>query len=196
MTELEKPTMSLNALLQALTDADEAGATVFDPAQIVGDLRDKVDAIHHVLTRLKSQETWAREMAKPFQKAAQSLARNYDNLRDYVSFSMKENNFESLPGNQFKVRRRDSQPALQMLKDEPSVLDYQAFPDYVEPVRGYRWKPTAIKDALVAGKLRFDDETQAFAKLTFGIWPEFVPNTPDKIQNKKKKVKNEPATTP
>ncbi len=181
----EKPKVRLIDLLRLMTDFDNAVAQDFNPEEIVGDLRDKVDDIKHVLDRLEGQERWCRDRAAPFQKAAQAIARNRERLKNYVVWAMQQEHFQAVPGNEWKARLQDNPASLEMLQPEPTALDYRDYPDYVEPIRRYEWKTSAIKEALAAGKLTFGEEKKPFAKLNIGQHVRFDINPPAKIEGKK-----------
>ena len=192
MTTETQEKMTLAKLLQALNEADNAVALDFDPESVVGELRDKIDAIHTVLTRLEGGETWCRNMAKPFQAKAKALQHNRERLEDYVVYTMQQQHFESLPGDMLMVRLRNNPTALKMLKGLPDALDYMNYPEYVEPIRGYAWRTDKIKEDLKTGKLVFPapnegEESKAFAMLTQGQRAEFIPNVPQSFETKKGK---------
>lgn len=194
------PKHSLADLLRLLSESDEALAINIDPAQVVGDLKDKVDAIKVVLDRLKFQETWCRQRAAPFLSAAQSCKSNHDRLKEYVAFTMSANGFEELPGATQRIKMQRSPPSLAFTQPEANVVDFVKYPTYVTMHRSYyTWNTseveTALKDKMAQ---QLDDETMKtirefsdpsipFAKLTFGSHPRFYLNKPAELPPKKKK---------
>ncbi len=190
-----KPKMSLEALLTTIQAFDDGMMTDIDPAQIVGDLKDKVDAIKSVLDRLKFQALWCAQQAEPFVKAGQACKNNMERLREYVTFVMKTKEFEELPGNAFKVVMHDNQPSLEIIKIECDATDFQKYPTYVNQVRRYEWNKEAIKTALVDArdKLLAKDPAAAAARIYYNDTIPFAKLTIDshfKIQI------NKPVTVP
>ena len=165
----------------------------FDPAAFVQELHDKVDAVHSVIGRMETVAGWLKAVAKPLTSKASALMNNRERLRDYVTHALlteracrlelgESLHGVSLPGNMFKVRLRESPPALQI--DRPATAeDYERFPNFVSMIRSYSWNSEKIKHSL-------QDKTLPDgipAHLTVGHWPEFVANVPEKLESKRKK---------
>ncbi len=168
--EIEKPKMSLEALLTTIQAFDDGMVANIDPAQVVGELKDKVDAIKSVLDRLKFQAQWCAQQAEPFVKAGQACKNNMERLREYVTFVMKTKEFTELPGNAFKVVMHDNQPSLEIMKTECDAIDFMQYPAYVEQIRRYEWNKEAIKTALVTARNALIEKAPSAANLrTFGI---------------------------
>lgn len=174
----EKPKLTLVILLAALNQVDNMAAVEFDPKELIGDIRDKIDDINYVLTHLESEEKRLRDLAAPFTKKAQAISRNYDRLEAYVAWAMEEQRFKELPGHAFKVELQENPPAMQTTRPA-TAADYLAHPDLVELVREYRWRNAEVKAALLDGRLTFP-EGEAFAKITRGKKPAFKPNVESK----------------
>lgn len=185
----EQPKMRLIDLLRVMSDFDNAVVQEFKPEEIIGDIRDKVDDIQHVLKRLEAQEKWFKDLAAPFQKAARAANNNRERLKAYVTWAMQQEHFQAVPGNIWKARLQDNPAALEMLQSEPTALDYRDHPDFVVPIRGYAWKTDAIKGALAAGTLKFSEDEKPFAKLTVDQHVRFDLNTPAKLPAKKERKK-------
>lgn len=159
---------------------DEIAAESFDPAQIVGDLRDKVDALQNVISRMEHVGDWLRATAKPILERARQIESNRQNLRTYVAESMKNQNLEKVPGHAYYVRLRES-PVSLVLEREPKAEDIVIWPHYVTLEQQMTWNKTAIKEDLLAGMLHGFP-----AKIVCGVWPEFRLNVPEKLERKKK----------
>lgn len=199
----EKPKPTLAAILAAMQIFDEAVAVDFDPAEVVGDLRDKVDAIKRVIDRLDFQAEWCRQQAEPFLKAAKALESNVGRLRDYVLYHMQEGLFTELPGNQYRAVLQNNPPSLELLGTGCSKLDFERYPNYVEHVDHFRWKNAEIRDALISKRndLReecesngleapnsrtFRSESLPFAQLRISQRLRFLPNPPEGAKKGKK----------
>lgn len=181
-------------LLQALSSFGIAMTPVkLDPEKLVGDLRGKVDAIKYVLDRMEAEEKLCREQAKPWNKAATALKKNHERLKDYVEYWMKREGFEELPGNTRRAFLKNEAERLEMLKGAPDVFDYQRYPDYVKPVRGYAWDHEKIEADLKSGKLVFpppaegEEPRPPFAKLVRGQHVEFPIKKPPMLEKASKR---------
>ncbi len=142
--------MNLAELLAALSDLDEAASVEFDPAQIVGDLKDKVDAIHAVLGRLDSESDRLSGIASQFTKASNSVANNRKRLEAYLLRQMQENGFEKLPGTIWRAQLQKKPPAL-IVEREANAEDAVQLPALVVRTISYRWDKGAVKELLSAG---------------------------------------------
>lgn len=201
MTDLEAPKQTLAELLRQLTEADEAVAVAMDPAQIIGDLRSKVDAIKSVIDRLKFQEEWCRQQAAPFMDAAHACKTNRERLNDYVAFTMRANNFLELPGNAFRIKMQNNPASLIITKiTEADAQDFEKYPNYVRMVRYYEFDKNAIKTALIdklktvqetegeprVPRAEFADPSIPMAKLTLGTHPRYYVSKPELPPKEKK----------
>jgi len=181
-------------LLHALSSFGLAMTPVkLDPEKLVGDLRDKVDSIKYVLDRLESEEQLCREQAKPWNKAATALKKNYDSLKTYVEYWMRREGFEELPGNTRRAFLKNNAARLEMLKPAPDVFDYQRYPDYVKPVRGYVWNADKIEADLKSGVLAFpppaegEEPVPPFARLVQDKHVEFPIKKPPMLEKASKR---------
>lgn len=154
-----------------------------DPAELVGAVKDKVDAIEFVDSASEKMAELLKARAKPFTDKARAILANRERLRDYVCRVMKEHSFERIPGNNFQVSLRNSPPALKM--DRPATVhDLEKFGEkYVDLQRIYVWKNERIKADLLAG---IEIEGMP-AKITRGNWPDFSPHVPEQLERKGKK---------
>lgn len=171
----ERPHMTLEGILSHMeaSDLDLADVPV-DWRQALGeDLRDKVDAIEYVLALLRHREAFWKERADGPLKRARAAKRNSESLRAYVAETMERHKFQALPGHEHRVQLYDSQPALEILRPA-TALDFQNFPDFVEPVREYRWRTDTIKAALESGQFA----SCPFANLTVSKFVKFHPVKP------------------
>jgi hypothetical protein len=178
----KSPSFSFAQYLEALQAADEALTLPIDPAQLVGDLRDKVDSIKYVIDRFEAFAEFMKVRIAPLMKARQSAENNRDRLRSYLAINMTQHNFQEVPGREYRIALQESQPSLEVTR-QPTAADYLAAPELVELVKSYRWKNDVIKDALMAG------DTYEFARLNKGKHVKFYPaRAVDKPAKKKKGV--------
>jgi hypothetical protein len=198
-----KPKRRLIDLLKLLSDADAEALTEFDPAEVVGELKDKIDAIYEISQRLEQVESWNRLQAEPFLQFAKRAKSNRERLREYVTYAMQSEKFDVLPGLRFKAVMQPNPPALVVMQSEPTALDFKNLPQYVRVVRRYEWDTAAIKDALLlkarelAGpEADITDEHHeqaavalfgevAVARITVGKHVRFRPNPPAVLESKK-----------
>lgn len=176
-------------LVTALAQSEDALADPnFDPEQLLGDLRDKVDGCQAVIERMETVSTFLRLMVAPIAKRASTLMTNRARLRDYIGRVMEEQKFHALPGQMWKLRLRESNPALEITREAPcGPQDYADFPGFVVMTRSYSWDNAKIKDALLNDPKSIPPELPA--RIIRGCWPEFVPNVPEQLETKKKRKK-------
>lgn len=146
----QKP-LSLDELLLALSSLDDAATLEFDPAQIVGDLKGKVDAIHTVIGRLDAEQDRLAGIASQFSKAAAGVYNNARRLEAYLLASMQKHNYEKLPGELFRVQVQSGADALDVERN-PSADDYVKDPDLVTRKVSYAWNKDKAKEKLLAGE--------------------------------------------
>ncbi len=142
--------MILTELLAALSDLDNAAGFDFDPASVVGDVRDKVDAIKTVLGRLKMEAERLDEIGRDIRRAADQVERNHQRLEEYLLTSMRGEGFDKLPGNLWRVQIQKKPPAL-LVERLPTADDVLAMPELVERKIEYRWRKDDIKKFLTEG---------------------------------------------
>lgn len=155
--------MKLRELLGRLQDIDDdLLPEEFDPAQIVGDIKDKVDAIKWRLDEWAAQAKMIEEeYLKPLAQKKAAILGKAERLKDYVRFQMVTNGFEKLPGEMFRVQVQDSPPSVDT-KEFADARMYLNYPEYVVQETTYKWNKEALKDALNGG------EVLTFAELKRG----------------------------
>ncbi len=161
--------MNLTDLLAALSNLDDAPHVEFDPAQVVGDVREKVDAIHKVLGRLAAERDRLREDADELAKASSQVERSRQRLFEYLQFSMLAQGFEKLPGNTWRVQFQKSTPALE-LEREANVDDFIATAALVRRTVTYAWNKDKVKELIAAG------ESFPHGRIVQGQHLRFYPN--------------------
>lgn len=179
---VETPKRTFGALLEALTTAEEFLADPnFDPATLLGDIRDKVDSIHLVEQRMERVAGYLRDLARPLAARASALTANRERLRAYVVNEMSLQSIERVPGHAFAVRLRDNSTASLKIR-AAGPADKLAFPDFVIAERSYYWDGEKVKAALAAGTA----PEGLPGELERGQWPEFIPNVPVQLERPKK----------
>jgi hypothetical protein len=146
--------MTLRELLGKLRDIDDdLLPEEFDPAEVVGDIKDKVDAIKWRL------DSWAasakmieEEYIKPLKQKQAALLGKAERLKEYVQHQMITNGFEKLPGEMFRVQVQNS-PMSVVTKDFANANYYLNYPEFVVQKTTYDWNKEALKDALDKGEV-------------------------------------------
>lgn len=139
---------TLSELSSALIALDEEmDAEAFDPATLVGDLKDKVDSIKFKIDEWEAQaknleENWI----KPLAQKKKMLEKKAEKLREYCVFVLKRDDLEMLPGNAFSLKIRKSE-AVEVDRD-PNVLEAFEFVDLVNTNVTYSWKKKALAEKL------------------------------------------------
>lgn len=151
---MESKSKSLNEILAALAQIDdELPPDDFDPATVIGNVKDKVDAIKWRIDKWESDAKMIREQwIKPLNDRVASLLRKSEKLSEYVKQQMIMHNFEKLPGNMFTAALRKNPPSLK-LAAEPTADLFLDFPEYVKqlPVE-YEFDKERLREDLKAGK--------------------------------------------
>lgn len=142
--------MTLDDLLSQLSILDMAGDVDFDPTQVVGDLREKVDAIRTVLARLKNEHERLLHDAQELLDSARAVKNNSERLKEYVRYSMETHGFEKIPGNLWCLQLQRAAPALETTAEANADMAVK-FPDLVKRTVIYAWDKKAIKDAMAKG---------------------------------------------
>jgi hypothetical protein len=142
---------TLETILARLSDLDNAQVDVeFDPAEVVGELAQKVDAIKTVIDRLEKESERLDEAATSFAMASSAVKNNAKRLRNYVQYSMQSHGFEKLPGTLWRMQLQNSAPALKTTKD-PDAENAVYMPEFVRRKVIYSWDKDAIKESLAKG---------------------------------------------
>lgn len=150
---------SLRELVTAIVEHENALASPLDPAEIVGDIRDKVDAIKAVLDEFESTAKGLKLKAKRLRTTIKAIENNHKRLKEYVRFQMQENHFEKLPGNDYYVRLQNRATRIEFARI-PDDIDFIKYSKYVRISRSYSWDEEMVARDLGNGTL----ETCEFAR--------------------------------
>jgi hypothetical protein len=143
---------TLSELSRALIEADEVmDPDEFDPALLVGELKDKVDSVKWKIDQWEAeakalQENWI----EPLLARQKALKTKADKLREYCAFVLKRDELEVLPGNAFALKLRKSESVEVDL--EPTAQDALRY-DFVRTKITYAWDKKAL-----AAKLKAKEE--------------------------------------
>jgi len=140
----------------------------FDPALVVGDVKDKVDAIKWRIDQWEAEAQAIKDgWIKQLTAKANALLAKKEKLGAYLKEQMIAHEFEKLPGHMFTASIRKNPPSVKLTTEATADL-YLDFPELVEelPVE-YRFRKDKIKEELKAGKV------VPFARLEQGQRVEF-----------------------
>ncbi len=131
------------------------GQLILDPAageELRLALRNKVDALWHVVTEFEAYAARTKARAMKLQNRAQIAANRANSIMDYINGSMALGKFDQLNGNEFVLKRkRASNPRL-LLDREANAQDMLEFGEELvkEIPAQYVWDEKVIKDQLKA----------------------------------------------
>lgn len=143
----------------------------FNPEELLGNIREKVDDIKFVKDFFGSRITYYKEIIAEFSAILQSLKNNEERLNAYVLASMKQSDFLKMPGNKFRVDHISFEKF--GIDREATADDKIEMPELVEVKRIYSWKKEAVEAAFEAAKL--PDDTIASKRVV--EYCKFFPNT-------------------
>lgn len=145
-------TDSLKSLLDKLAPIDdEMPPEDFDPAALIGDIREKIDAIKWRMDDWDAKANMIeQEWIKPLQQKVFSLRAKSLRLKTYVKSQMIEHGFEKLPGDMVRAQLQNTAPVVDVDK-EPLFSDFQAYPNLVKQDVTYSWQKKTMLDLLKAG---------------------------------------------
>jgi len=129
---------------------DDLAPEDFDPAEAVGELKDKIDAIKW---RLDSWEAHAQALdenwLKPLAARRKSILGKAEKLREYVAFVMKRDNLETLPGHAFRIDLR-AYESVEVLS-APTASEALLYKPWVKTTINYVWDKKELKTKLKQG---------------------------------------------
>lgn len=159
---------TLSELSSALVALDEEmDAEAFDPAQLVGDLKDKVDGIKF---KIDAWEYEAKNLKDnwidPLKSRHDTLLKKADKLREYCAYVMKRDELEMLPGKAFALKLRKSQAV--EVDANPSPTQALQYGELVNTKITYAWDKKKLAEKLKA------NEDVKFARLVTNYSAQFV----------------------
>lgn len=171
---------SLNELTNILSMIDDDLAPEeFEVEEIVGEIRDKVDAIKwRIDSWLAHADAIQKEWIDPLTTRKRALEGKAQRLKDYCAWVMAKDQLTALPGHAFSLQLRQSTAV--ETEVSPGPKEAMEMPVYCKSRVTYQWDKSAIAEALKAGK------ELPFAKLKVNKHVLFTT---------KKELTNEPTTT-
>jgi len=141
----------------------------FEVEELVGDIRDKVDAIKwRIDSWVAHAEAIERDWLEPLTARKKALLGKAEKLKEYCAFIMQRDQCEKLPGSAFALSLRKSTSV--ECEASPTPEDAIERPIYCKTRVAYQWDKTAIAAALKAGK------ELPFAKLKSSTYVTFTTN--------------------
>jgi len=144
MTEPLKEMLAKFADIDRLMDENED----FDAAELIGDLRDKVDAIKYRIDTWESEiEALQTAWIDPLTVKKKALQSKIDRLKEYCRFYMKQNQFTKIPGNAFELREQILAPLVKTAPAGPKMaLDFPTLCKAKPNV--YAWDKNKLREIL------------------------------------------------
>lgn len=184
-TPVEPAQLSLASLLALLAQSDDALTVDMDPATLIGEIKGKVDSIKYVLDRLGAYAQFMDDQAAPLLRAAKAAKANHERLKTYVEYHMRQQHFDELPGERYRVALQPNSVASLILKKEkPDPEDFTRFPAFVNLVRRYEWNGEAMRKTLAE-----EGGHCPFAELSRGNHARFYLKTPMSTDKREKEKK-------
>jgi len=163
---------ALSVILSKMQEFDDAISSDIDPEKLIGDLRGKVDAINHVINEMESRAGYWKAQADRITTQRVAIENNIKRLKQYVLFQMQQSGFDSLPGNDWRIKRQRNKPTVETTR-EPTAHDVLlgGKNDLIRVIpTTYQWDKNALAEAIKSGK-KFD-----FANLKESECIRFYPN--------------------
>ena len=170
-TNQKGTTMStLNTLLTKLREADD-GIIEMDIEQLqetLGSVRDKVDGIFEVISKLESEAERMKKLAKSFAVRQKSCENQVARLKNYITYSMDQDGATEIYGeiHQMKLVSRKTQ------KVRDLIIGPEMFIKFQEVVRrDYSFDKNLLKEKAKADPDRYADlmETSESRYLRFSV---------------------------
>lgn len=161
-------TKTLSELSTALIALDEEmDAEAFDPAALVGELKDKVDSIKFKIDEWEAQAKNLKEnWLEPLTARHNMLLKKADKLREYCAYVLKRDELEMLPGKAFALKLRKSQAV--EVDTNPGPMEALEYMDFVNTKIAYTWNKKALAERLKS------NQTLSFARLVTNYSAQFV----------------------
>lgn len=148
---------SLNDMLIMLKEAEDEliELTDEDLAELLGDLRGKVDAIREVMSRMEATEAFLGEEIRQITARKKSLTASRERFKAYMLQTMNGHQFKQLPGERYdmKVISRKSYKAT-MAPTAAEYLELQA-DEVVKKTTTYAFDHARLTKAFKADPEKF-----------------------------------------
>jgi len=178
-----EPKPNLDQVLHVLQLSEDA-LEEFDPEIVIGNVEDKIDSIHYILTKMKTTADHLKEVAKPISAKARSIDASRERLREYVLFSMDKHGFAKLPGKDFKAEIREGHHRIVVSAEKgPTPDQAMTYQKFVHTHVNFTWNEEAIQAAFIAGE-ELPPGVQANHATT--KWVAFSAYVPPELEPKKR----------
>lgn len=168
LTTAERPKLPFMQLVMLLEDAEKALTAEVDPATLGELVREKIDAIREVDSKLEAEIARLDQDIEALKARKHAVQNGKERLRSLVKQGMEYGGFDLMSGNTWAVRLQNN-PAKLIIDHEPTESDYRTYKDFCEATLVYTWKKDVIKERLKAG------DHFGWAKLETGRHVRFVP---------------------
>lgn len=172
-TQLLSENKSLNSILTLLAAVDDGMIELSqsDMAETLGSLKDKVDGIYEVISRMKSEQDRLKSEIDNFTAKKKALENAEQRLKDYVVFAMDQDGNVKLQGNRYTLQMQSRE----LIKVKPftslSTTQYVELntlsPGVVK--REYKFDTTLFKK-LAAERKEVLDSYGEVSKTTFPVF--------------------------
>lgn len=151
--EQPKSKNSLGQMMELLRDLDDDMLPEeFDPETLIGDIRDKVDAISWKINDWKHKALMIdEEYIQPLTRKAATLRGKAERLKEYVRIEMQRLEVERIPGNLCRVQLQNSQKSVELTEAATPSL-YLNYPELIRQKTEYLWDREAIRAHIEAGE--------------------------------------------
>ena len=121
----------------------------FDPAAVVGDLRDKVDAIKWRLDQWEQESEALEGWIRMLQARKVAIDGKNKKLKEYVAYEMSQKGFETLPGHMVRIDLQERTAV--STHTQADATAYLSHPEFVRQKTVYEWDKVALQEALKSG---------------------------------------------
>lgn len=127
---------------------DDLPVAEFDPAKLVGEIKDKIDAIKWRLDNWAAAAQMIEDKyLTPLGARVDAIWAKHERLREYVKEQMLANDCQKLPGKMFRCQLNPSKTSLE-IKGDPKV--WSADPHVISEMV-YKWDRDKIAEDLALG---------------------------------------------
>lgn len=131
---------------------DDMPAEEFDPAKVVGDCKDKVDAIKWKIDSWEAEANAINNWIKALVDRRNALGGKSDKLAKYLKEQMLEHGFQKLPGNIWRAQVQNIADKVELLRLPEAKDVLSEFGDLVRQKIDYSWDKRATADKLKSGE--------------------------------------------
>jgi hypothetical protein len=130
---------------------DDLAPEEFEPEAIVGEIRDKIDAIKWKLDAWQAHaDSIQTDWIDPLTKRKKALEGKIERLKDYCTHVMTRDKVTSFPGNAFRIDLRHRQSV--ECKVAAGSTDALTYPEYVKTKITYDWDKIKLLEKLRQGE--------------------------------------------